>query len=146
MRVVLDVNVLISAVISPHGNPARILALWQQEKFDLAISEPILEELDRVLHYPRIQARYHLPEEQVDEFLHLLASLAITVHPSLELSIVEKDPSDSRYLECAQAAGASYIVTGDDHLLELKDYQGIVILDPTSFLALLALEEAGPHQ
>jgi hypothetical protein len=146
MRVFLDVNVLISAVISPRGNPARILALWRQDRFDLAVSEPILEELERVLHYPRIRERYHPPEKEIQQFLKLIATTAIMVEPSQNLSVIERDPSDDRFLECAVEADARYIVTGDSHLLELKDYRGIMILNPTSFLALLGLEGTGTHR
>lgn len=137
MRVVLDVNVLISAVISPQGSPAKILDLWKQDRFDLVTSALILEELARVIHYPKIQERYNLPEEHVEQFLQLIASGAITVRPSSELSVIKEDPSDNRYLECAAAAGAAYIVTGDTHLLKLKEYKGVVTLTPAEFLALL---------
>ena len=60
------------------------------------------------------------------------------VEPGLTLAEGEDDPADDRVLECAVAAGASYIVTGDVHLLRLKDYRGIVSLPPAGFAALLA--------
>ena len=63
MRVVLDANFLISAVISPRGTPAQILRLWEGEEFELVISPPILAELERAIHYPRIQEKYNLSEE-----------------------------------------------------------------------------------
>ncbi len=59
--------------------------------------------------------------------------------PPVELTVIEKAPSDNRYLECALAAGASYIVTGNDHLLSLKEYRGVVILNPAGFLTLLKM-------
>lgn len=145
MRVVLDANVLISSVISPRGNPARILELWKQKRFDLVVSGPILEEIERVIHYPRIQERYRLPAEQVEHFLGSIAEESILVNPSEEISAVERDPTDNRYLECAMAGEASYIVTGDQHLLELETYRRIVIVNPTAFLAVLALDEQGKN-
>ena len=138
MRIVLDANVLISGLISPRGSPARILNLWKQERFDLVVSEPILEELERVIHYPRIQKRYQLPEERIEQFLRLIAGEAILAKPSSEISVTEKDPADNRYLECAVAGDASYIISGDKHLLQVEEYQGIVILNPTGFLAAVA--------
>jgi putative PIN family toxin of toxin-antitoxin system len=141
MRVVLDANVLVSAAISSHGNPSKILDSWEKEKFDLVVSSAILDELERVIHYPRIQQKYHLPEEHVEQFIGLLSSQVITVNPSQEINAIKKDPSDNRYLECAKAGNASYIVTGDRHLLELKEYDGIVILPPAGFMALLELED-----
>ncbi len=145
MRVVLDANVLISGVISPRGNPARVLGLWKQERFDLIVSNPILEEVERVIHYPRIQERYELPEKQVEHFLGSIAEESILVNPSEEVSVIERDATDNRYLECAVAGGASYIVTGDQHLLELEKYKRSVILNPTGFLAVLALYEQGEN-
>jgi putative PIN family toxin of toxin-antitoxin system len=139
MQVVLDANVLISAVISSRGAPAQILRLWEEERFDLVVSQPILQELERVIHYPRIQQRYNLPEEDVVRFLRLVRGGAIVVEPDFEIQAIERDPSDNRYLECAIEAGASYIVSGDQHLLELGEFQGIVILPPAAFLAVLKL-------
>jgi putative PIN family toxin of toxin-antitoxin system len=139
MQVVLDANVLISAVISSHGAPAQILTLWEEERFDLVVSQPILKELERVIHYPRIQQRYNLPEEDVARFLQLIRGGAIVVEPNVEIEAIERDPSDNRYLECAIEAGASYIVSGDQHLLELEEFRGIVILPPAAFLAVLRL-------
>ncbi len=141
MLVVLDVNVLVSALISPRGAPAAILRLWENEQFDLAASPPILEELARVAHYPKIQKRYKLSAEKVTQFIQLIGRGAIIAEPAKELSVIEEDPSDNRYLECAKETGAAYIVTGDAHLLELKEFEGIVILPPAGFLALLRLEE-----
>lgn len=141
MRVVLDANILISAIISRKGSPAQILVLWEQEMFDLIISPPVLAELERVIHYPRIRKRYNLPEEQVDQFIQLISTQAISVDPSIEITVIEKDLTDNRYLECAVAGGASYIITGDSHLLELKEYKGIIILPPTGFLALVESEK-----
>lgn len=141
MRVVLDANILISAIISRKGSPAQILVLWEQEMFDLIISPPVLAELERVIHYPRIRKRYNLPEEQVDQFIQLISTQAISVDPSIEITVIEKDLTDNRYLECAVAGGASYIITGDSHLLELKEYKGIIILPPTGFLVLVESEK-----
>lgn len=58
-----------------------------------------------------------------------------------EIKVIEKDPPDNRYLECAREGQASYIVTGDKHLLEIKEHEGIVILPPAGFLALMELEK-----
>lgn len=141
MRIVLDANVLISALISQHGASARILEAWENARFDLVVSAPILEELARVLRYPRIQEKYHLPDEYIQEFLGLLVSQAIVVSPSDELNIVAVDPTDNRYLECAVEGMAAYIVTGDRHLLDIGDYRGIIILPPAGFLTLLDIGE-----
>ena len=143
MRVVLDVNVWVSALISRLGAPARIVAHWQAEEFEVAISPAILRELDRVLNYPRLQEHYHLPEKQVQGFLRLVTRQATEVAPSQPIHAIERDSTDNRHLECALAAGAEVIVSGDRHLLELGQYEGVQILTPAGFLALLQLQ--GQH-
>jgi len=141
MRIVLDANVLVSALISGRGAPASIVAYWQEDRFEVAISPPILHELDRVLHYPRLQERYHLSAQQIRHFLQLLARQAVAAAPSQQLTVIEVDPTDNRYLECALAAEAEVIVGGDRHLLALGEYEGIQILSPAGFLAFLKLEK-----
>ena len=140
MRVVLDANVFVSGLISAKGSPAQVLARWREEKFDVVVSPPILQELDRVLHYPRLQHRYDLPEEKIQGFLRRLRRLAFEVEPSEEVALIESDPADDRYLECALAGRVQFIVSGDQHLLELGEFQEIQILTPAGFLAFLELE------
>jgi putative PIN family toxin of toxin-antitoxin system len=140
MRIVLDANVIVSAVITPNGNSAEILRLWEQEKFDLVVSIPVLEEVRKVLHYPKIQTKYNITPECIGQVIALL-STGIVVEPVEQLAVIQKDPADNRYLECARAGDASYIITGDIHLLELKEYQDIYILTPANFLALTNYEE-----
>src|SRR4030067_1565671 len=140
MIVVFDANIFVSALIVPHGYPAQVLEFWMQDKFKLVVSPAILEEVNRVVHYPRIRKKYHLPEEEVARYLQLISIAARIVNPRAYLSVIEKDPSDNRYIECALAAHAEYIITGDAHLLELTNYQGINILSPASFLILYRWE------
>jgi hypothetical protein len=141
MRVVLDANVFISAVIPDQGSPAEILRRWEGREFDLVISPSILEEVRRVIHYPKIQERYRLPEDAVQNLLALLRNQTILVEPQVALENLDRDPDDDRYLECAVAGSADYIVSGDAHLLNLESYEGIEILSPTAFLALLRMQE-----
>ena len=140
MRVVLDANVFASGLISEEGASARILACWREERFELVVSEAALEEIGRILHYPRIQRQYRLPEDAIGRLLASLRLQATIVYPAEELHVVERDPADNRYLECARAGDASIIVSGDRHLLELGSYEGIQILSPAGFVALLALQ------
>ena len=140
MRVVLDANVLVSGFISARGSPAKVLDCWREEKFDVVVSLPILQELDRVLHYPRLQNRYRLPEDKIQGLLRRLRRQAIEVEPSEEVALIESDPADDRYLECALAGRVQFIVSGDRHLLELGEFQEIQILTPAGFLAFMELE------
>ncbi len=135
IRAVLDANVFVSAVIITAGNPARILDAWRAGRVDLVVSPDILNELERVLHYPRIAKRHRLSAERIRGFIEDLARLAILTPGKIRLAVIKEDPSDNRYLECALEGEADCIVSGDQHLLEVGEYRGIRILTPKEFLA-----------
>jgi putative PIN family toxin of toxin-antitoxin system len=137
MRVVLDANVLVSAVLSSRGTPAQILNAWRAQQFDLVISEAILAEIGRVFRYPKIARRLRWSEDRLQAFLDDLAHIAILTPGVLTLTVITADPPDDRYLECAVEGEAAYIVSGDRLLLRLSVYQGIPILTPRAFLEVL---------
>jgi len=137
IRVVLDANVFVGAVLSPGGFPADILRAWRDERFHLVMSPAILEEIDRVLRYPKIRRRHRWQAERLRLFIEDLAHLAILTPGELELHVIAEDPSDNRYLECAIEGDADYLVSGDQHLLRLGAYQKIAILAPRAFLDIL---------
>jgi putative PIN family toxin of toxin-antitoxin system len=137
MRVVLDANIYFSALISDKGNPAAIINSWLSGEFDILISQPILDELLRVTSYERIQNKYRKVKETRLEFAELIAKQGTWIEPVKTLSAVTRDKSDNVYLECAVEGEAQYIVSGDEHLLELGEYQGIIVLSPASFVILL---------
>lgn len=137
IRAVLDANVVVSAILSPKGIPAKILAAWRAEKFSVVVSEAIVGEIGRVLRYPKIKRRHGWPEKQILTFLEELAHLSVFTPGNLSLSVVADDPADNRYLEAGLEGEADYLVSGDEHLLKLGTYQGIQILKPREFLTVL---------
>jgi putative PIN family toxin of toxin-antitoxin system len=137
MIVVLDTNVLISALLSTEGPPAQIIKFWEDGVFDVAASGPLLDELKRALGYERVRKYLKMTPKEINTLLRGWSSTAIYVDPELELDAVEDDPDDNRVLECAVTVEANYIVSGDDHLLELGKYQGIEVLPPAGFVVLL---------
>lgn len=140
MIVVLDTNVIISALLSPTGPPAEIINHWEADEFDVVTSPPLLSELERALQYPRVKKYLKRSEDEVAAFIKRFRQVATVVEPQLTLEVIEDDPADNRVLECAAAGGASYIVSGNDHLLKIKKYKEIVILKPAGFLTLLDWE------
>jgi putative PIN family toxin of toxin-antitoxin system len=138
IRPVLDANVFVSALLSPGAYPAEVLTAWRAEQFHLVLSLAILEELERVLRYPRIVSRHRWPEEKIKQLIEDLAHLAILTPGRHTLKLIAEDPSDNRYLECAVEGDAEYIVSGDQHLLQLAAYRRIRILTPRAFLGILA--------
>ena len=141
LRLVLDANVLVSALISDRGSPAILLSFWQAEKIEVAYSAAILGELERVLHYDKLRRYYHLPEDEVQHFIRFFKTYAIEVMPSETLTVIEHDLTDNLYLECALAGNVPYLVSGDKHLLELQTYRDIRVLTPAECVTLIRLKE-----
>jgi putative PIN family toxin of toxin-antitoxin system len=139
MIVVLDTNVIVSALLSPGGPPAEIINRWEAEQFEVVTSPPLLSELKRALQYPRVKKYLKSSPDEVVEFIERFGRVATVAQPRLTLGVIQDDPADNRVLECAVAGEAAYIITGDDHLLQIKEYKDIVILSPAGFLALLDL-------
>jgi putative PIN family toxin of toxin-antitoxin system len=134
MRVVLDTNTLISAVLF-SGTASGLVSLWQSGEITVLLSRAILQEYLRVLAYPKFslsgQDIRGLMEEELLPFVE-------TVQIKRHLKVVTRDPEDNKFLECAVAGRAAYLVTGDRHLLELGSYRGITILAVADFLNQLS--------
>jgi len=136
VRAVLDVNVLISAVLSPRGAPARLLAAWGNGAFELVVSPLLLAELRRALGYPKL-ARL-VPPADADALAALLGRSAELVADPPGPPPASADPKDD-YLVALAAAAHAVIVSGDTHLTDLADR--IPVSRPAAFLA--ELEAAG---
>jgi putative PIN family toxin of toxin-antitoxin system len=130
VKVVLDTNVLVSALLVPRGISAQVLLQFHDGLWDLVISGAILEEYGEVLK----RRRFGLPTDHVAQVLTELEIRAIRVIPSHRWRAVREDPDDNEFIDVAVEAGADFIVSGDHHLLSLKSYQGIPILTPAQFL------------
>lgn len=134
IRVVLDTNEYVSALIQPSGLPAKILQAWRNRQIQLITSPSIQEEIERVLHYSKIQKKYHLTEADIRDFLRIIAVETLATHDKITIDVVQEDPTDNKFLACAVEGKADYIVSGDRHLLRIEKYRGIKILKPSAFL------------
>ena len=128
LRVVFDTNVYISAILS-SGNPRRVLEMASRNEIELLISDPIFSEIERVL-----RTKVFKSELQVTTTLSGIGDISILVSPGMKLSVIDRHEADNRIIECAVQGEAQYVVSGDHHVLSLKEYQGIKILSPTEFL------------
>ena len=138
MRAVLDANVLVSALIRPQGPPGQVLdRLLRNSAFELVASRSTLEELRRSLGYPTIRKYLALSDEGLDLWVESLAAIAVLVEGRVSRRFVEADPADEIYIAAAVEGLAEYIVSGDRHLLDLKDHEGIRIVTLREFLAHL---------
>lgn len=140
MKVVLDANIYVSALVSRWGHPYRIFEMWLEKRFEVLITSPMLDEIGRVLRYPRIAKRHGLDETDIERHLTMLADQATRIEATEMLNVVVDDESDNRYLECAMAGRADYLVTGDEHLLAVQQFRGLFIVKPAEFVALLLAE------
>jgi putative PIN family toxin of toxin-antitoxin system len=136
VRAVLDPNVLVSGVLSPQGAPARTMLAWRRGEFELVVSPLLLEELRRVLAYPKVASR--LDPTDAAELVALVEEQATCVaDPSERPRAVPEDPDDDYLVALAAAAGA-VLVSGDAHLLALAGR--LPVCSPRAFLELLATD------
>lgn len=137
MRVVLDTNVLVSALLAESSLPAQLLIHWRHGRFALLTGAAQIDELIRVTRYPKIRTR--LKPALAGRLINNLRDLAVVVErlPSVEVS---KDPSDNILLAIASGGHADYLVTGDKaHLLALKSHDGTKIVSVRDFVRLAGL-------
>lgn len=126
----LDTNVLVSAFFW-NGNERRVLLACLEGRHRLVTSPALLAEAERVLG-----EKFDLPKPEVAAYLGSLTLAADVVSPTVRIQVVAADPADDRVLECAVAGRADGIVTGDRHLLGLRDYAGTAILRASDVLRL----------
>ncbi|HHJ06615.1 MAG TPA: putative toxin-antitoxin system toxin component, PIN family [Anaerolineae bacterium] len=138
IKATLDTNVLISGLISNKGAPRRIVDAWLADRFTLILSPYLIEELNRVLSYPRIVQRLRLRDAEVKIILTALLLKATLTPGALQLPGVTRDPKDDPVVACAQEGNADYIVSGDQDLLVLEAYEKIRIITPQAFAEILA--------
>lgn len=131
-NVVLDTNILVSSVFW-MGNPHTIVELAIDRKIKAYTSTEILAELEEVLKRDFLE-----DHDFIDSQIALILEYAEVVMPAARIKAVKDDPEDDKIIECAVAAGADYIITGDPHLLNLKEFQGTKIVKPTDFLTLIS--------
>lgn len=133
MRAIVDVNVLISALLSPTGAPANLLLAWQHGQFELLVSPLLLAELGRALAYPKL--RRLIPAADAEAFSAWLRRTATPVtDPNHPPSVRSLDPGDDYLLALAVDEHAA-LVSGDRHLLALAD--DLLVYEPARFLDLL---------
>lgn len=128
MKIVLDTNIIVSGLFW-KGAPRHILDLARSAKVSLFTSPDLLTELTIVLARKKFNERLTLAQTSVEELALGYASLAKVIRPNKIRAVIKADPDDDKVLACAKTAKANYIVSGDKHLLDLKTYQSIEIVN-----------------
>ena len=131
LKVVFDTNVYISAILT-DGDCRKLLDFARRGRFNLLISESIVEEIERV-----VRVKLALSEFETEIIIVGIKNITTFVSPDFMLSVINDKP-DNRILECALAGKADYIISGDkEHLLSLSEFRGIKILSPADFLKVV---------
>jgi len=134
MRVVLDTNIFISALLG--GILGVIVDKWKAGKFTLIITDASAREYLDVIN----RSKFNFSEDEIIATTHYLLQSAEFITPQEEITVIVIDPTDNKFLEAAVTGKVNFIVSGDSHLLELKVYQGIAIVTAREFI--VQLEEA----
>jgi hypothetical protein len=132
LRAVLDPNVIISALLSPDGTPARVLIAWREGAFELLVSPRLLAELRRALSYPKLRDRIH--ENAAAAVVDWLARFATLATDAVPTPVRSADDGDN-YLIALAAAADAFLVSGDKHLLVVADE--FPVFSPARFLELI---------
>lgn len=144
-RVTSDTNTLVSGIITPRGAAARLIELWQGEEIQFVLCDEIIDDLIDVLGRPHIQQHYQaINAATIAASATAFQQYATIVQVQHPCPAVSRDPDDDVILACALAGGADYIVTRDEDLLDLCEYQGIAILKPEMFLNAYRAATRGP--
>ena len=134
-RAVIDTNLFISGFFANQGYTYQLQQLWVEGAFELAVSEKILKEIKNTLLKPSIRERLFTSNGEEGELTDLIREKAIIVTEDLyETGKITKDYTDNKFLACALEAKADYVVSGDNHLLQIKYFHGIQIVDASTFV------------
>jgi uncharacterized protein len=127
-RAILDTNIIISSALG--GALVLILERWDKGEFTVIVTSDILREYFEVLNRPK----FKLKQETIDKITRYIYQFSEFVIPEENLKLIEADPADDKFLEAAIAGKVDFIVSGDDHLLELKEFRSIPILSGREFM------------
>jgi putative PIN family toxin of toxin-antitoxin system len=132
IRLVIDTNVFVSALISTRSIPALLLD-EAGKKYTLFISKEILAEVEEVIS----RKKFGFSTQKISSAMEAIMSFSEIINPELKVDVIKSDPDDNKILECAISCNAQYIVSGDSHLLDLREYGSIKIINPKNALELL---------
>jgi putative PIN family toxin of toxin-antitoxin system len=132
IRVVIDTNVVVSASLEDEGLPAAIMDLAANKRILMCVSDAVLAEYKEVLNRPRLK----LAPRRIAQFLTVIRKTNRLVKPKRRVTVIRNDEPDNRLLECAQAAAADYLVTGNARHFP-RTFEATAIVTPKEFIELL---------
>ena len=141
IKAVLDANIFVGSAIRERGVAAAVLDAAKEGKYELVTSPDICSEIKRALSYPEVKFKSGWTFAKINRFIEKLQRESTNARGILDLRVVQRDPTDDKYIIAVVEAGADYIVSRDLHLLDLKEYEEIQILSPEAFLRILRLNQ-----
>lgn len=140
MRITLDTNILISGTFWT-GDSFRILDMIDKKKLSNVSSREIIEEYNKAIKSDEIVDKVDNKKLTMTKIVLNVIKNSEIVEPTTKLDVVKDDPDDNRVLECAKEGKSKYIITKDEHLLKLKEFEGIKIVTPEEFLRILKIDD-----
>lgn len=129
IKVVFDTNIFVSSIFWEKGNPHKAVEFALEKKVRAFTSVEILRELERVL-----RRDFEEPGEMIQRQIGLIVEYSDIVAVNRKVDAIKSDPEDNKILACAVSCDANYIVTGDKHLLQLKEYENVKIVTAKQFV------------
>ncbi len=137
LKAVVDTNIIVSGTILSRGNPYQVLEAWRRSQFILVLLLDIIAEIEAVLRRPNIFKKYGLTENLLASLVNALNAEALVIQPGPIEHLSDIEAADLKFLGCACAGAADYLVTGDRALFQFKTYKATRIVSPGVFLSLL---------
>jgi uncharacterized protein len=135
-KAVLDTNVWVSALLL-GGKPAAIIKAAEQGKVDIFVSEEIVREISQVLAYLKLAKTYQVEGLLHEALIEAVLKIVKFVEVTKKVNVVMEHAADDKFIECALAAVADYIVSGDKHLLKVGNYKKTQIVSVSEFLQII---------
>jgi len=129
-KIVIDTNIYISAIFW-GGKPRSVVDLGRNGQVSIFTSSQIEKEINK-----KLKTKFGLSDEEVAQILLDFSTFTLPIKASRKITVIDDDPDDDKFIECAVASRAGFIVSGDKHLLSLKEYKGIKIMKAGDFLSL----------
>ena len=133
-KIVIDTNIYISAIFW-GGKPREIVDLGRSGQISIFTSSEIEEEIVR-----KLKTKFGLSDEETTQILLDFSTFTTPVKTSRRITVIDDDPDDNKFIECAVSSRSIFIVSGDKHLLKLEHYKGIKILKASDFLSIISKE------
>ena len=132
MKIVLDANIFISSFFW-GGNPRTVLERAIAGIDELFITKEILDEINNVI----VRPKFHADADEINYFINSIEEISNKIIPRKRIDNGSRDKTDNKYIECGITAHANYIISGDIHLLEIKEYETVKIVTAKEYLEIV---------